>query len=73
MSPSGVAHNIIKRLRNARIRRKATAMNKLYVICEVPTEVKLVENLLFDRLSRTYNIIIPITLPKAAVTCEGFG
>jgi len=38
-------------------------MNKLCVICEGPAEVKLVENLLFDRLSRTYCIIIPITLP----------
>ena len=36
---------------------------KLRVICEGKTEVQLVNNLLHDRLSKTYSEIIPITLP----------
>ena len=38
-------------------------MKKLCIICEGKTEVHLVYNLLYDRLSKTYSDIIPITLP----------
>ena len=37
---------------------------KLCLICEGKTEVQLVYNLLYDRLSKTYSELLPITLPS---------
>ena len=38
-------------------------MKQLYIICEGKTEVHLINNVFYDRLSRTYVNVIPITLP----------